>query len=401
MKKKIWVLNYKMTDLQSVENISSALVQAYRSLAPEFDVTVIELEDFFSPRTLLLAAKDERPNAVAVVHPSVNHHIFFQSLMCLEIRFHLMIHVFGNFFRNGDLWFRQNHLLKNKTVTFIAASDSYQRILEHFIPKAHLERMPFPVQLAPQAMTQKRDSQVLKVLYAGRYHDQKNVSALIQVLSGYVEASGKEVRLTIMGSFDDFNPTTIQKNKIQGEQYQEYLQALTKKNERLKVKLLPHGAFEELLRQFETHDLFFSLSTFLDEDFGCVVAEALCAGLPCVLTRWGGYENFSRLFPEICTSIKVTMNHNDFLIDDDECKNALIKAAAISTDQKAVGTQRARSYFSPAAFTVRLRIIVERTADFTGFDPALEAFALSLKKTESVENFKKYYAPFWDFEGGV
>lgn len=395
---KIWVLNYRTSDLQSVENISSSLVDLYRSL-PGYSMKLIELNEFSSHREELTEFKTNPPDAIAIVHPSVNYHLFFQSLLTLQSEMKILIHVFGNFIRNGDLWARQSHLLSGKKVKFLAASPSYEKVMSAFIAKENLGLLPFPIQIPAEFKRAQLLNDTWKLIYAGRYHEQKNCTALIEVLDTLAVSTQQKIQLTLMVAFDDFNPTTIQTKKRQGEQYARFLRACGKTSGYLSVTLIPHNSFQEMSRQFSRHHAFISLSTFFDEDYGCAVAEALCAGLPCVVSRWGGYGDFSKAFPDYCFGLDVVNENNQLILDLHSLESAVEKACTFTTSDCEEQSLKAKEVFSKQELSADLVRNLERVSVFRSFNSSLSGLAKELKTTANVDNFKKYYEPFWNFQG--
>lgn len=397
--KSIWVLNYRTSDLQSVENISSSLIDLYRAL-PGYTIKLIELSDFSSHRTELEEFKKTPPVSIAVVHPSVNYHLFFQSLLTLQPDITLLFHVFGNFVRNGDLWTRQGHLLRGRRIKFLAASPSYEKVLSAFIAKENLGLLPFPVQMPSEL---KREAKPLledtwKMIYAGRYHEQKNCTAMIEVLDTLAVSTQQKIQLTLMVAFDDFNPTTIQTEKRQGEQYARFLRACGKTSGYLSVHFVPHNSFEEMIRQFSLHHAFISLSTFFDEDYGCAVAEALSAGLPCVLSRWGGYGDFINAFPGYCLGLDVTNENHQLILDIHSLESAVEKACTLNQSEREELSRKVKAFVSKEKLSSELKREMDNAQVFHGFSHTLSALAKELKTSANVDNFKKYYEPFWNFQ---
>jgi glycosyltransferase involved in cell wall biosynthesis len=59
-----------------------------------------------------------------------------------------------------------------------------------------------------------------------------------------------------------------------------------------------------------------NLSVHNDEDYGMSVAEALCSGIPAILTDWGGLASFRlEQMPEASTYIPVQIGERNKLID--------------------------------------------------------------------------------------
>lgn len=381
--KKIWVLNYKASDLQSVENISSCLRSLYLSLSDNFNVEVLELEDDKTFRYKLEECLIASPDHVAVIHPSVNFHPFYLSLLALTAKPQFLIHVFGNFTRNAELWVKQEHLLKEKKVQFLSASESYKKILSAFISPDNLSLIPFPVNVRSFEAPEKHKG--IRLLYTGRYHEQKNVTAMIEALDTASSKLNIPVELTLMITFDDFNPTTFQLKKIQGEQFQKWMQV--KKNcSHVTFKLLNHASFEKMGEEFSKHDGYVSFSTFFDEDYGCAVMEALCAGLPCLVTRWGGYGDFANEFPSHCLALDIFSDGKQLTLETSGLDEKLKMISSFSEEERKRLSEKAQSFVSQKKLGGLLQNVMKSEKTFSSFKSAF-------KEKMKVE----FYEAFWKF----
>jgi glycosyltransferase involved in cell wall biosynthesis len=399
---KIWVLNYKTEDLKSVENISSNLVKLYSSLPSlQYEVVVIHLQDIERVqerewRELINAFKRNPPEHIAVVHPSVNHHIFFRALLNLDCHAQIILHIFGNFFRNGESWFKLNHLLENKNVDIVAASTSYYHCLENFIGKESLSLLPFPVQPIELLSPFSVEEDYIKILFTGRYHDQKNVTFLLDKLSRAGKTIPKKIKLSLAVSFDDFNPTTLNDKKTLGDQFKKYTQQLESVSN-LEVELISYKDFNSLQSIYKQNDIFISLSTFLDEDFGCSVLESLSNGTPCIVSNWGGYKDFVKAFPDHCLAIDISLEGEAFFADIQSLGVKIKELSAMSLSERKTLANKAQQLYSNEHLKIKLEKILAKKNPFSGFKKELHEFASSLSKFESnsIELFKKYYKFFW------
>jgi len=95
-----------------------------------------------------------------------------------------------------------------------------------------------------------------------------------------------------------------------------------------KIIILPEVTHDKLNGLYNAADCFMSLGTYHDEDYGMSIAEAMCSGLPAILTSWAGYKSFKfDSSPENCELIPVRLADKMPEIDmdrvDDSFKNIL------------------------------------------------------------------------------
>lgn len=395
MKKRVWVLNYKTEDLQSVENISSALTRLYAELPhAQYEVSIIELVDAERVpgaewRAWTQEFIERPPEHIAIVHPSVNHHIFFKSLLFLKSQTQFIFHVFGNFVRNGESWFGINHLLQEKNVQFAAASASYMQLLEKFMAKESLALLPFPVKKIDLPLAHKEDPSFIRVLYAGRYHEQKNVTLLIEKLSELSIHHSKKIRLTLAVSFDDFNPTTLNEPKKLGAQFRKYTEVLKNSGDKIEIAFIQHTNFEKLQTLYKENEIFVSFSTFLDEDYGCAVLESLCSGTPCIVTNWCGYKDFVRAFPEHCKGIEVRLEDGSFIVDLEGLSEQIKELSGLTLVERRELAEKAQDIYGSKQLQRLLEVLFSKKHGFSGFHEKLNG-------PMTIESFKVTYRSFWE-----
>jgi glycosyltransferase involved in cell wall biosynthesis len=131
------------------------------------------------------------------------------------------------------------------------------------------------------------------LLYTGRISYQKNIEALIKIFNSLTYMIDDDCYLLLAGSWDDILLPFFGKYGICGSFYNHISKLLTQKQLK-KIIFLGNLNIIELKEVYHASDLFVSLSTYNDEDFGMSPAEALCCGLPCLLSDWAGYSSFKK-----------------------------------------------------------------------------------------------------------
>ena len=228
----------------------------------------------------------------------------------------IYIHIFGDFSLYSASWAKLESLLQQLDVKFIAASHRQVNFVKQFIEDAdsYVDYLPFPVNEAKFAFSaQDRKSSRKELgwegkpgknfLYTGRISLQKNVVSLIQLFRKFLEISGSSSYLNIAGFFDNlaypffgiYYPPELNRYY-----FFEILDKIGESSLKDRVRFLGNLEYDDLYNYYHACDVFVSLSVHNDEDYGMSPAEALCCGMPLILSDWGGHSSFS--IPGVQTS---------------------------------------------------------------------------------------------------
>lgn len=225
-------------------------------------------------------------------------------------------HVYGDFTFHAASWTAIAPLLRKANVQFISASFPQANLISNFlVEKAASDICHFPIDERKFCFDAKervlwREKLGLKdefaILYSGRISLQKNSLRLLDEFARFVGASSRKVRLILTGVPDAIDAPMFGMESRHGRFTSEWIK---KCNELSDLNIIQPGFLDHtsLKGVYNAADLFFSLSTHHDEDYGMAVAEALACGTRALITRWGGYAFFGKLNPEICRSIPVSL----------------------------------------------------------------------------------------------
>lgn len=295
----------------SCDSILKNLINAYEicSLSCKIIVT-----DFKEIEILGQAIKKSRPSCLVFPEHGTPPVALIKKLSIVfrnapaKKRPKLIFHIYGDFTIHLAAWFSLGPDLKDFQVHFLAASESQQKLIQHFlISRGSVSILPFPVDTEvfhPRASSlQFRKSMGFKkddfiFLYAGRFSRQKEVIQLIKIFSDVSMArkrQGKSIpKLLLAGPFDDLGrPYLLQHDHCNAfvSEFMLCFNNLPDKKEILYLGCLEEG---ELARLYSEADCFISLSLHHDEDYGMAPLEAMTSGLPAILTAWGGYRSFGK-----------------------------------------------------------------------------------------------------------
>ena len=220
----------------------------------------------------------------------------------------LYCHLFGDFSLYTVQWLELETYLQQSKIRFIAASDRQENFVKQFIDHGDkfVSYLPFPVDDKRYRFSSKHrkearrklqwgDSDEKRFLYTGRLSQQKNIIPLMESFKSFLTLSGSGAHLYIAGGFDDLGYPFFGQyppRELYYYQCQEYLEKNFKGSLEGRVHFVGRLSGEELCDYYQACDVFVSMSLHNDEDFGMSPAEALCCGMPLILSDWGGYPSF-------------------------------------------------------------------------------------------------------------
>lgn len=224
----------------------------------------------------------------------------------------LIVHVYGDFILKANDWIAAEAPLAELSIHWICASKKQAALLKKFVSEENskIDICPFPVSTKEyyfeknlrvnfrKKLALVEDDQVF--LYTGRLSLQKNIMALIRAFNFYQKNINPNAVLLMAGPIDDLGMPYLGKTSPEGlmaYDIQTLINALFSTERRDRIQYLGNFNSQTLNSIYNAADLFISLSTHNDEDFGMAPAEALLTGLPCVLTDWAGYSGFKDSFP--------------------------------------------------------------------------------------------------------
>jgi glycosyltransferase involved in cell wall biosynthesis len=296
----------------------------------------------------------------------------------------MIFHIFGDFTYFSKDWLACEPLLKGVSVQFICASERQAKLISRFLVDTENTVLvcPFPVDTDVYHDAGKKPGGLRKrlgisnsekvICYTGRLSLQKNVISLARELVRFSSVNRVPFRFLIAGSFDDIGAPFFGIRSADGYYYQQWRTFLNELTPAMKSRihyLGPLGS-EELAEVYRSSDLFTSLSLHHDEDFGMSPAEALCCGIPAVLTDWGGYASFSQEGSCSLLPVKIRRTGLQVSMEDfhEKLGRFLIKYDGTQPGRKE-RSEQARGRFGIDAVSARIaEIFGQKPSRFAGFN---------------------------------
>ncbi len=359
--------------------------------------------------------------AIKIIENEYTHLAFIDhrtlpNLLLLEI-FNLtqklptiLIHIYGDFILNRKHWHDSDNLLRNFKVKFICASTAQSTLVKNFInlPQSDLtlSTIPFPVsstfnfttELRATAREQyKLNEEDLNICYTGRISLQKNVLDLITNFS-FVSELIPNAKLFLAGSFDDIGVPYIGLNRRPLTMEYEFYLLIEKLPQHIKNKIFYVGHLQEkeLIKFYHAADLYISYSTHNDEDFGMSPAEAICLGLPLVLSNWGGFADFKKNLPKLVDLVRVEIGHQHIKPSKDYKKivlKKLLKNNFYATEDRIRNSKLAKSFYDINIVSNLLKkLILAETELFPGFNSFFYSTILKTDKHGPFQSEKDGYS---------
>ena len=321
----------------------------------------------------------------------------------------IIIHVFGDFTLYSAEWIKLEKTLKNFSVKLVCASDSQKELVTKFLKnkKAGIYKCPFPVdpkEFYFDSVMREKSRKALKLsndqimyVYTGRLSLQKKVIDLIIDFTAYLKISKSDSYLFLAGEFDDLgNPFKGVYSK-EGAFYQNYNKLLNSLDEEIRnrIKYVGNLTTEELRNLYSTADVFISLSVHNDEDYGMSPAEALCTGLPLILTEWAGYKSF-KLENNECHLISTTIGERYLNYNKAELLKAFLLMSKNITTLRAQRSPLQKincTHLSIASNKqILAKILDDKAPLFGGFSSLITDLAKAFKKHPPFVTVKTEYA---------
>ncbi len=246
-----------------------------------------------------------------------------------------IIHLFGDFVLDCLGWESVEAALKNYPIHFVAASERQKKLVDTFFTgtKTLSSVIPFPVNEKAFNVDNFVDNRKeyrqkfsagndFVILYTGRISYQKNVDKIIKIFHSLRSFTETKLQLWIAGPWDDILLPYAGIKGVPGSYYSQFEKTVGKLDD--SVKFLGQLDSHELLKIYQASDLFMSLSTYNDEDYGMSVAEALGTGLPCLLSDWGGFSSFTHYSP-VVNLVQVELGDSGPGVNAEEARKKLMK----------------------------------------------------------------------------
>ena len=280
---------------------------------------------------------DHRPHIAKLLNA-----IEVQAQWKIEERPILYIHVYGDFTLYLTEWAKLEQVLKKYKVFFICASDKQVSLIKNLLhkPSSYIEKCPFPVDeklffYSSKVRESSRKKLRLKAkqmafLYTGRISFQKNILSLLNCFSFFLKSTQLDTKLYLAGKFDDLGQPFLGKYLKENEFFYHFNSTLDKlpKQHRDKIVFLGHLVPDELRELYSACDYYIGLSVHNDEDYGMSPAEALCCGLPCILTDWGGFSSFAKMGNDHCCQlIPIKINNDSIHYQESHVIKTMIKSS--------------------------------------------------------------------------
>lgn len=317
-------------------------------------------------------------------------------------------HVWGNFTRFSPEWLRLLRLLRGRRLRLVVASRAQQKQLQAFLGKRSrgcVAVCPFPVETPRRRARLHKE---LRLISVGRISPMKNVDLLVEFLRRFDErhpALAGKWKLTIAGDFDDV--IGVFASLPRGEYFARWSSwwDTLPDNFRRKIENTGFLSRSEVLRRMASADLFVSLSTFHDEDFGMAPIEAMQQGTPVLVSDWGGYRDLGAGADKVAVRVTSAGLFLDFAGFERRLLAAFRRRP--SREERRSRDKTARAKFSRAAVTRALaRLLRDSPPVMKDPEPLLGEHARAvlrsrkgeaLYKKLSAEDrlYKRVYRSYW------
>lgn len=397
------VYSHTQSHWLSCQYITRNLLESYSKILPldnaskcqlvnfHKDLTFFEIESLaqqilsFKPSTIIFL--DHTPHPIDLIKT------YFSLLKISDQKIFpsFIFHVYGDFTLLSENWLGCEKILKNFKIKWICASDAQVQLVREFIKNKSntIFEVPFPidnstfyydraVRLSTRKLLKFNSKEVVFV-YTGRLSYQKRVLTLINFFQSYLKSTNIPSRLILAGPFDNIGSPYTGEYFQDGEFTNKFISYFNLLSPETKKRISYLGCVEEGVLQniYNASDIYISLSTYNDEDYGMAPAEALCTGLPAILTNWGGYTSFKKSNNEVyLIPTKINENKPKIDIDSRSLLNSALELASNINDFQKSRAQKSKiniNYLGIKFVSIKLDEILNFESDkFNGFSSNMQ-----------------------------
>jgi glycosyltransferase involved in cell wall biosynthesis len=321
---------------RSCEAINAGLRSSYESLIPKASVREWRISAFATGSEVKRISQEIAAFAPDVLAMLDTYAVYGRLLLeianlcqgenCPTFRFH----VYGDFTLRAYQWLGWAPDLMGKNIEWVCASEQQSKLVSSLImrPKNATWVCPFPVvdenfRFNRQHRARRRRALGFKetdfvAVYTGRMTLQKNVIAAIRAFAALPQETIENSRLVFAGEFDDLGAPFEGIDQIGGGFFYLWQKEMTalKPEVANRIHLLRGFSRKDLPSLYSAADAYISLSLQHDEDFGMAPAEASLQGLPLILTKWGGYNDFLSMgMPASAIEVRLGESGPEFSIE--------------------------------------------------------------------------------------
>ena len=403
--KNVVIVTSSFNEQDSVTHITKNIIAAYKKI-PNIFLTISNIN-----RILLSPSSIQNLDFIIIVHPMV---LIDPSLKLLiektnKVKTSLIFYIFGDYVRKSSFYVRLNDCLIGKKVLFYAASECYQVLIgKSLISKSNCQLCPFPIKQQTFNIKKKSRSTFRKnhglkkkdfaLIYTGRISPQKNILLLIDTFNNLKKTleSTVNLKLFIFGNVDEFEMPTFYEKKFKPGEYFQLLQTSIKNDD---VKIFPRINHQHLKNAYAGSDLFISLSIYHDEDFGYSPIEALCSGVPVVLTNWGGYRDLQNqnAKDKMIQHIDLEYSECALILNEKEIQEKITSSILNKRISKSTSRKMKTKYSLDNISNQYAKFLVEPIEPFHGFHEEFISLSLLMLNDNypALELYEHFYQSFW------
>ncbi|EQC52203.1 glycosyltransferase family 4 protein [Bacteriovorax sp. DB6_IX] len=336
MSQKIALILKRGIDWKSCQSISSNLVKSYEAqdcVIKHYEIPMYSEfpADFIATSKRLCA---DSPDIISFVdhgeapYMLISHYLLHSNNQETEFIFH----IYGDFTYFLNSWARCLELLKGRKVKLVCASQAQAETVKSITELNDVMTIPFSVDQDDFFYSRELREEFRKkhnlnvkdkvIVYTGRISLQKNVVYLVECFNDFCKKFGEEnTYLYIAGPCDDIGMPYLGKNLLVNFYRSKFLESISGCE---KIKYLGVLNSKDLNELYNGSDIYCSLSTHNDEDFGMAPAEAFSTGVLGILSKWGGYKSYLSTSTDILP-VDVDIQHDSIDIQISQYYKAMMR----------------------------------------------------------------------------
>jgi glycosyltransferase involved in cell wall biosynthesis len=368
----------EVKDWRSLIEATDALVANwYKYKNHEWDLTFLDLSQGISPGVSKRAAFETDVFIISKISPTTAQ--FIKLVRTINPKAKMIIHAFESpsvYFANTYLYDLEKYLYEEDL--WLMSCEADKKLAELSWENINSEIMP--LKTPSRFLNTKISTTSKNIFYFGRISEQKNLHEALMAIFLIAPQMREESRKFIVYGYEDF--LGLPNLRIPSQGYLEYIYRFTTQLGLSDLVEFHPAVPQDTILEKLKEGIFLSTSIHSDENFGLVAYRALNAGIPVILTDWGGHKDFRHSFTNV-NFIPVYGSRKTPHINPFELAEILLKVPALETPEKI-----AKNHF---------------TIDLSGIEPIklLKPSALKIGISEKLKNTFPWSPRKWPLYGKV
>ncbi len=393
---KLALLYAELSTSSRLESLQiSQLIEGYKSLNHSSKTYSLGPDvDYLKVRAICHALIEQNTDRIIFLTKTAATFKIVEQLELLNFTGSFVFHLDGQFIFDAKEW----SLLGKVNCHFVCRSSKHLKFIQSFLENKDQASLLVPVTEAVSLKTPKGElrkelnigEDELVFLFVGDLSRQQHVIELTSLMLKFCAQISPKINLWLCGQFKDEGIALVGKTELEFEHYQSWLKLCHDSPHGHKVSYLGDLDLAELQEVYAEADWGIYLGSDPAQDINPYALEALCHGLPCVLSNWGGHSdlNHDEFVRNLAVEVKGFHLSPDLKRLTKDLFLMLNKGAKVDSAFRASCSKYYQEKFPSHFSSSNLEMILSKTERFAGFAQQMDRLTAAFERNP--------YAPFVD-----